>query len=531
MDSRKIFIVSFLFPALLFPQAGNVGMPRKPGVWIDNGTSISYPRRTLALTSTLTAPNIQLVPESYGAVGNSSTDDAPAINAMIVAATYASIRSKPMGLSPGKTYRVASPIIFDSKARMVFDGNGSTLICDVGITNPCLYLKDLQDSIIQNVFLNTNQFQPMDAGVWFENGSGSLVVPTGNTLSNVIINCTAPGGCNYGVRWKAGGTGNNDMSTVINSRVANYSNAAFQIDGSQSVGHLFINNACNGNATGQYCVQSVNGNFHWIGGGGGGNTIADFEIQNPNREIDITGFDSEDSARLLETTSLGGALWPVSISNCRYAANALNADGYGIVYSQRGPLHVFGNTFDAGGLPKININFNGAPGTADIEDNSWGATNTSTVNLLNVASPLAGSFIIFKGNMCIASVGVTAPCNGVPSSYWSGTGNVKFDGALTAGGFIDSGTKFTTSGCSISSTTGGATSGKFTLGANTCTAVVTLNGATGLTSANGWACQASDQTAPTVLIALSASSTTTASFNIPAGAGATDVISFSCRGY
>lgn len=99
-------------------------------------------------------------------------------------------------------------------------------------------------------------------------------------------------------------------------------------------------------------------------------------------------------------------------------------------------------------------------------------------------------------------------------------------------GYASTGTKFTTSGCSISATSGGATAGTFTLGANTCTAVITMNGATGMTAPTGWSCQAHDKTAPTILIGgESSSNTTTASITIPAGAGATDVISFSCVGY
>jgi hypothetical protein len=94
------------------------------------------------------------------------------------------------------------------------------------------------------------------------------------------------------------------------------------------------------------------------------------------------------------------------------------------------------------------------------------------------------------------------------------------------------GTKFTTSGCAISSTAGGATAGTFTLGANSCTAVVTFNGAAGTAALNGWTCQAHDRTAPTVLIGGESTSTiTTASIPIPAGAGATDVISFRCVAY
>jgi hypothetical protein len=115
----------------------------------------------------------------------------------------------------------------------------------------------------------------------------------------------------------------------------------------------------------------------------------------------------------------------------------------------------------------------------------------------------------------------------VSSNGSTGQGNLAVNGALTTGV-----TKFTTAGCSISSTMGTGTAGVFTLGANSCTAVITMNGATGIAAPNGWTCQAHDRTAPAVYIGgESSSTTTTASIAIPAGAGATDVISFSCMAY
>lgn len=109
----------------------------------------------------------------------------------------------------------------------------------------------------------------------------------------------------------------------------------------------------------------------------------------------------------------------------------------------------------------------------------------------------------------------------------------KFDGAATfTNAVISGGTKFTTSGCSVSSTTGGATAGIFTLGANNCTVVVTMAGATGATAPNGWTCQAHDRTGISVVIdGESSSTTTTASIVIPVTAGTTDVISFSCTAF
>lgn len=72
-------------------------------------------------------------------------------------------------------------------------------------------------------------------------------------------------------------------------------------------------------------------------------------------------------------------------------------------------------------------------------------------------------------------------------------------GSLTLpdGPILIGGTKFTTSGCSISATTGQGTAGTYTSGTTgSCPAVITLNGATGITAPTGWLCWAYDTTTP-----------------------------------
>lgn len=102
-----------------------------------------------------------------------------------------------------------------------------------------------------------------------------------------------------------------------------------------------------------------------------------------------------------------------------------------------------------------------------------------------------------------------------------------------ASGYVSQGTKFTASGCSNGTTVGGATAGKFTLGANTCNVVITFNGATGLTAPNEWSCRANDRTtaAGNTGLYFSALSATTATLTVPATAGTTDVIDFHCIGF
>ena len=111
--------------------------------------------------------------------------------------------------------------------------------------------------------------------------------------------------------------------------------------------------------------------------------------------------------------------------------------------------------------------------------------------------------------------------------------NLSTTGVVVATAIESGGTKFTTTGCSVSSTTGGASAGKMTLGANTCSVVITMAGATGVTAAHGWFCQANDETtaAGNTQLYFTANSTTTATLSVPATAGATDVIDFGCMAF
>lgn len=161
-----------------------------------------------------------------------------------------------------------------------------------------------------------------------------------------------------------------------------------------------------------------------------------------------------------------------------------------------------------------------ASDNATLSLSSGSASNTGPGANLNITAGSSKGTGSFNGGSVVITPGTAT----VSSSGVVGMVNI-------AGGMQSTGTKFTTSGCSISATTGGAQSGTFTLGANSCTAVITLNGASKTSATNGWSCPAWDQTAPTVLIGgNSSSTTTTASFAIPAGAGTTDVIAFNCIG-
>ena len=90
-------------------------------------------------------------------------------------------------------------------------------------------------------------------------------------------------------------------------------------------------------------------------------------------------------------------------------------------------------------------------------------------------------------------------------------------------------TKFTTTGCSPSSTTGDDKSGAFVSGTTgTCTTTITMNGAVGETSFHGWTCWSNNQTTAN-LMRETASNTTTATLSGTTVTG--DTINFGCAPY
>ena len=102
------------------------------------------------------------------------------------------------------------------------------------------------------------------------------------------------------------------------------------------------------------------------------------------------------------------------------------------------------------------------------------------------------------------------------------------------GAYIQGVTKFTATGCtSITTTVGNGTAGKFIIGANSCTVVITMNGATGMTAASGWSCTANDETtaAGNTGLYFSTNNTTTATLAVPSGAAANDIIDFACHSF
>lgn len=197
-----------------------------------------------------------------------------------------------------------------------------------------------------------------------------------------------------------------------------------------------------------------------------------------------------------------------------------------------------------------NQTFTGAqtfgPGTVTFPDGSTFSTTTDTFATVPIFSNVGGKSIqAATGTFLSLSTSTGNPGElaqaGTAAFYWNATdiypatapgtlgANTPYLSVNTAG-LISKGTKFTTTGCSVSATIGGATAGTYTSGTTgACPVVITMNGATGLSAPNGWACTASDRTTTANGQQNTASTATTATISGTTVTG--DVISFHCTGY
>lgn len=188
------------------------------------------------------------------------------------------------------------------------------------------------------------------------------------------------------------------------------------------------------------------------------------------------------------TLTLGGTAGATTIASG--PQNGGSSGGLSIV--------VGANTFFATGGP-LNLQGSNATGAG---------VGGGNVNLIagTSASSTAGSATIQTGGSTRVTVGPT--------------GNATFTNAI-----ISAGTKFTASGCSNTTTVGGATAGSFHSGTSgTCTVTITLPSST-----NGWSCTAADITTPADVVNQSASATNSCTVSGTTVTG--DVIVFSALGF
>jgi hypothetical protein len=265
-----------------------------------------------------------------------------------------------------------------------------------------------------------------------------------------------------------------------------------------------------------------------------------------------------------------GAL-PVAIGNSSAGAGTYTyASALGLNTSPT--VVLLKNTSPATGTPGAQ---QGLSAALQFEGQGWYTAGSASraVDWFEYVAPTAGtpgSFLIFANSVnggaanayismsqagVISSGGftpnITNSANNCPNCYFTNGTNtgisagstqvLTFSSTVTTANVpvMVNGTAFTITptGCTPSATSGGPFGGTITLAAGPCTSiVVTMNGATGFTATHGYDCNVGDQTAQAAGTWIprwgqTANTATTATIPIPAAAGATDVISFTCTPY
>lgn len=278
--------------------------------------------------------------------------------------------------------------------------------------SPMFRVRGVRDSEFERFTIMAQPAAPLATAIQSETAAGTA--STHRVYRSIYITGTGQGGLQKGFRWcmgdecgGAGGNFNNDGDYLDNVQVVNYSNCAYSIEHGQSKTHQFQNSTFNGGGFGQRGVcttQGANpgassGSFSWHGGLGGGNTVADFDLNAPDDKILIEDCNTESSARLLQTAGSANQ-WPITIIGCRWSADKLNADNNVVLYQMRGPFNFIGNII--GGVstqsPQFMINSPGfSRGTAI--GNSIGRAAATSITQPFVSSP--GNYWNVLGNVIV----------------------------------------------------------------------------------------------------------------------------------
>lgn len=314
----------------------------------------------------------------FGAVGDGITDDSKAFAAAIT--NMRSAAGKPPLQFGGGRYLIANTIRFGDIEGIVVDGQGAVLVWGGPPDTPMILIEDVRDSVFRDFKILSSRQNPLAAAIRSQNGEGNAVVPTQNRFENIQIEGTQPGGLGKGFQFALGpgGDNNNDINSFYDCSVRNYGTAAWSFEHSQSVRHALIRCRFSGNRAGQYGVTTGDspggngGQFSIFDGAGGGNTVADFFLGAPNRPVQIVGFESENSTRLLVTNGGTGA-FVVRLQGIRYADNSIHSDRAAVIFSFPGPLEISSSQFGSGGTGAVQIRINAGsiPGYFRIYGNNF----------------------------------------------------------------------------------------------------------------------------------------------------------------
>ena len=284
---------------------------------------------------------------SYGVVCTDGSVDTTAALQAAVTAAKSGVQGKRLAMPAGGICKLSATILASDVIGFVLDGNGVKFTWSGNTSTPMFLCRDCRESRLHGFQVEVSTAALVRAVFQFENGSGSLVTPTNNTVENVFVECVN-GGCTDAIRMAvgAGGNNNNDFNAFKHVSVNNVANSCGKIEHSQSKHNVFEDFACGNNGIGAHIIEVVAGSFHCVRCQGGYSTGADFYMADTSDGVLVLEGNFEGSARLLETGGPSGAPYPVTIQSTRWANNNLHADKKAIAFKFPGPLILLNNLFE-----------------------------------------------------------------------------------------------------------------------------------------------------------------------------------------
>jgi hypothetical protein len=332
-----------------------------------------------------------LYANTYGVVCDGATDTTAALQDVLAQRQPApqTTAGFVVAMPPGGQCKLTSTVTVDSVEGLVVQGNNVEFVWAGPAGVPMFVCRDCRQTVWEHFRIATHSGTPMSAGMRFENGAGTTVTPTANTVQFVGIECTN-GGCTNGVEVAqgAGGDNNNEFNHFAHMNISNYTGSCFLIGHAQSKHNFLLHVGCSANGMGQHMVRvDPRGSFLCYQCAGGGHTVSDFYVANSTDYSVIRDSNFEDSAALLDTGGPSTGPYPFLIENVRWAATAIRPDNRVITYQYRGPLRIHGLFVEQGAtLKPIEIWWNPLGGQGAFEATS-NAIATSLANPFTFIQP------------------------------------------------------------------------------------------------------------------------------------------------
>ena len=275
---------------------------------------------------------------AYGARGDGTGDDAPAIQAAIDAAVKAG--GGTVVLQTG-TYALGSTLKLLKTSNIRVQGLGATGQMDSTVLRwngppggTALFIDRVRDSILEG-FSIVDGARPFGVGIDADQTAADPI-----TSNLTFRELDIQGGTVAGIRLANSNQGNNDLHKFDNVQFIGDGPAGLVMNNLNSKGHILWGGTFSHKTHG---IRQVNGSFHCFGTNFETNET-DVFLSHVTDTVGIYGVQSENSHRFLET-SQGSPAFSVVVIGSRIEAGHVHPDGNFVVWRFGGPLTFLNNDF------------------------------------------------------------------------------------------------------------------------------------------------------------------------------------------